>query len=79
MDNTICIEEVPRDIDCDALSILRDGSFVWDSRTLAFRRGAATIEYAFLREQKLVAGGAISAQERMGQLQRLRILLQSLD
>ena len=79
MDNTICLEEMPRDIDCDALNILRHGSFVWDSRVLAFRRGAATIEYAFLREQKLIAGGAMSAQERVGQLQRLRILLQSLD
>ena len=79
MDNTICVEEVPRDIDCDALNILRQGSFVWDSRVLAFRRGATTIEYAFLREQKLIADGGMSSQERLGQLQRLRILLQSLD
>jgi hypothetical protein len=79
MDNTICLEEVPRDIDCEALNILRQGSFVWDSKVLAFRRGAATIEYAFLREQKLVANGTMSSQERVGQLQRLRILLQSLD
>jgi len=79
MDSTTCIEEVPGDIDREALRILRQGSFVWDSKVLAFRRGAATIEYAFLREQKLIAGGGMSGQERLGQLQRLRILLQSLD
>jgi hypothetical protein len=79
MDNTICSAEMPRDIDCDALSILRQGSFVWDSKVLAFRRGGTMIDYAFLREQKLVADGTMSRQERIGQLQRLRILLQSLD
>ena len=66
MDDTICIEEVPRDIDCDALRILHEASFAWDGGLLAFRRGAATIDYAFIRAQKLTSGSALGAQERIG-------------
>jgi hypothetical protein len=71
--------DIPDDIDRDALSILREAAFAWDADLLAFRRGRATIEYAFLRGQKLVVVNAMTAQERIGQLQRLRILLQSID
>ena len=71
--------DIPEDLDREALTILREASFAWDGGILAFRRGSATIDYAFLRSQQLVAGAAMSGQERTGQLQRLRILLQSLD
>jgi hypothetical protein len=73
------MDDTPRDIDRDALKILRDAGFRWDSTLDAFRRGASTIDYAFLRVQKLIAGTGLSAPERTGQLQRLRILIQSLD
>jgi hypothetical protein len=71
--------DVPADLDRDALMILRDAGFIWDCGRLAFRRRGSTIEYAFLRHQKLIRGLRLNAQERIGQLQRLRILLQSLD
>jgi hypothetical protein len=71
--------DVPADLDGEALAILRAAGFSWDRAMLAFHRRGSTIEYAFLREQKLIAGLGLNAQERIGQLQRLRILLQSLD
>ena len=71
--------EIPDDLDREALSILGEAAFAWDADLVGFRRGSATIDYAFLRGQKLVNGAGMSAQERLGQLQRLRILLQSLD
>ncbi len=46
---------------------------------LAFRRGPASIEYRFLREQKLAGDVNLARTERIGQLQRLRILVQSID
>lgn len=70
---------LPADLDGEALKILLGAGFSWDCRTLAFHRRDSTIEYAFLREQKLTTGLGLNAQERIGQLQRLRILLQSLD
>jgi hypothetical protein len=73
------MDDMPHDIDRDALKILNDAGFRWDSKLDAFRRGASTIDYAFLREQKLIAGASIDDRERIGQLQRLRILIQSLD
>lgn len=71
--------DIPDGIDPEALGILREAAFVWDSGLLAFRRGRSTIDYAFLREQRLIAGAAMSTQERIGQLQRMRILIQSID
>ena len=71
--------DIPNGIDPEALRILREAAFVWDSGSLSFRRGRATIDYAFLHEQRLIAGAAMSMQERIGQLQRMRILLQSMD
>ena len=71
--------DLPADLNVEALTILRGAGFSWDCRTLAFHRRDSTIEYAFLREQKLITGLGLNAQERIGQLQRLRILLQSLD
>jgi len=71
--------DIPNGIDPEALRILREAAFVWDSASLSFRRGRATIDYAFLHEQRLIAGAAMSMQERIGQLQRMRILLQSMD
>ena len=71
--------DIPGDLDREALGILREASFAWDADLVGFRRGSTTVEYAFLRGQKLIRGATMSAQERLGQLQRLRILLQSLD
>ena len=76
----------PKDIDPDGLKILSEAGFVWDSRLLAFQRRPtghserrSTIEYGFLRDQKLVVNTTLSRDERAGQLQRLRILVQSMD
>lgn len=78
----------PKDIDPDGLKILNDAGFVWDSRSLAFAREAldehrrphrCTIEYAFLRDQKLIVNTTLNKRERVGQLQRLRILVQCID
>src|ERR1700738_1884902 len=76
----------PRNIDPDGLKILSEAGFVWDSRSLAFQRSAAghperrsTIDYRFLRDQKLVVNTTLDKNERVGQLQRLRILIQSSD
>ena len=77
-----------KDIDPEGLQILREAGFVWDAHLLAFKRRPpghpesphpAIIEYRFLREQKLVAHGGLDNRERTGQLQRLRILVQSMD
>ncbi len=73
------MRDIPDGIDPEALGILREAAFIWDCGLVAFRRGRSTIDYAFLREQKLVAGAAMSTQERIGQLQRMRILIQSID
>ena len=73
------MQEMPENIDRDALGILREAGFRWDGELAAFRRGRARLDYAFLREQKLIVGATMSAQERTGQLQRLRILVQSLE
>lgn len=78
---------VPADLDPEGLRILTDAGFVWDSGSLAFQRkpvcfrlrGSAAIEYRFLREQRLVIDSNLSQAERIGQLQRLRILVQSID
>jgi len=74
---------MPGDIDPDCTRILIEAGFEWDSHSLAFRRktqaGEATIEYRFLREQKLILNSSLDRNERTGQLQRLRILLQSMD
>lgn len=75
------------EIDPEAVKILNQAGFTWDPQLLAFRRkereaeagDAATIDYEFLREQKLVAGSSLDQDERVGQLLRLRILLQSLN
>lgn len=81
-------EFMPKDIDPDGLKILSEAGFVWDPRLLVFQRCAtgnnnrpyrSTIEYAFLRDQKLVVNSRINQEERAGQLQRLRILVQSID
>ena len=78
----------PADIDPEGLKILHEAGFDWDLDSLAFQRrrfdhrqrpSAATIEYRFLREQKLVLDGGLDQRERTGQLQRLRILVQSID
>jgi len=76
----------PKDIDPDGLRILSEAGFVWDSRLVAFRKIAtdhpgstATIDYWFLRDQKLVVNTTLSKSDRFGQLQRLRILVQSMD
>jgi hypothetical protein len=78
----------PTDLDPEGLRILREAGFVWDSETVAFQRRqpghperarSAAIEYRFLREQKLVVNSSLSMAERIGQLQRLRILIQSMD
>jgi hypothetical protein len=76
----------PGDIDPDGLRILMEAGFVWDSRLLAFERHPeghperpSCIEYGFLRDQKLLANARLSGDERVGQLQRLRILIQSMD
>jgi len=71
--------DIPSGIDPEALGILREAAFVWDSGSLSFRRGPSTIDYAFLHKQKLIVGAAVGTQERIGQLQRMRILLQSMD
>ncbi len=79
----------PQDIDRDALQILREAGFVWDSRLSGFRRrerdngqaaslDGAVIDYAFLRAQHLAANSPLDREGRRGQLQRLRILVQSL-
>lgn len=79
----------PDNIDPDAIRILREAGFVWDSRISGFRRNerddamaavrdGAVIDYEFLREQKLIADSPLDPQGRRGQLLRLRILLQSL-
>lgn len=81
------IRYTPEDIDPEGLRILHEAGFVWDSRTLAFHRTRtghpasphSIIEYRFLREQKLVVNTSLGQAERTGQLQRLRILVQSLD
>jgi hypothetical protein len=76
----------PEDIDPDALKILHEAGFVWDSRLIAFRKIAtdqpgstATIDCWFLRDQKLVVNTTLGTSDRFGQLQRLRILVQSMD
>ena len=76
----------PKDIDPDGLKILHEAGFVWDSRLVAFRKIATdqpgrtgTIDYWFLRDQKLVVNTTLSKSDRFGQLQRLRILVQSMD
>lgn len=78
----------PENIDPDALKILREAGFVWDSRLSGFKkshrngRDAATddpvIDYEFLRDQKLIANSQLDGTGRRGQLQRLRIVLQSM-
>ena len=80
------IRFMPEDIDPDGLKILEEAGFVWDSRLVAFRKIAtdhpgstATIDYWFLRDQKLVVNTTLSKSDRFGQLQRLRILVQSMD
>jgi hypothetical protein len=77
------VQIMPRDIDPEGLKILREAGFDWDPSSLAFRRRSrgneATIEYRFLREQKLIVNTSLDRSERTGQLQRLRILLQSMD
>ena len=79
----------PEDIDPGALKILEDARFVWDQRLLAFKRSLQTgaghsrepqvITYEFLREQQLVVGSTLDNVARTGQLQRLRIVIESLD
>ncbi len=78
----------PADLDLEGLRILHEAGFVWDAETRAFQRGqaghpgrtpTARIEYRFLREQKLIVNSNLSEVERVGQLQRLRILVQSMD
>jgi hypothetical protein len=80
------IRFTPKNIDPEGLKILREAGFVWDSRSLAFRRSAtghperrSTIEYGFLCDQRLVVNTTLDEAERAGQLQRLRILVQSMD
>ena len=82
------IRFTPKDIDPDGLQILSEAGFVWDSHSLAFERIAkehparpyrSAIEYGFLRDQKLVVNSTMDKTERAGQLQRLRILVQSMD
>lgn len=79
----------PEDIDRDALRILNEAGFVWDSRLSGFRKSqsktaeaaicdGAVIEYEFLRDQKLVVNSPLDHDGRRGQLQRLRILVQSI-
>jgi hypothetical protein len=78
---------IPADLDLEGLQILSEAGFVWDSDSLAFQRKpgylgqprSAAIEYRFLREQKLVVNSNLNQAERTGQLQRLRILVQSID
>jgi hypothetical protein len=78
---------IPADLDLEGFQILSEAGFVWDSGSLAFQRKPgypgqqrrAAIEYRFLREQKLVVNSNLSQAERTGQLQRLRILVQSMD
>jgi hypothetical protein len=76
-------EIMPKDVDPEGLKILREAGFEWDFGSLAFRRRSrgsdATIEYRFLREQKLIINASLGRSERTGQLQRLRILLQGMD
>ncbi len=78
----------PADLDPEGVGILREAGFAWDAETLAFQRiqrghpkrtATARIEYRFLREQKLVVNSNLSQTERVGQLQRLRILVQGMD
>jgi hypothetical protein len=77
----------PDEIDPDAVKILNDAGFVWDSHTLGFRRSTggrpaeafSTVDLRFMRDQKLVVPSPLSKTERTGQLQRLRILIQSMD
>jgi len=71
--------DMPDDIDREALKILIDAGFRWDSACDAFRRGVSAIDYTFMRGQKLIVGASMSTHDRIGQLQRLRILIQSLD
>jgi hypothetical protein len=82
------IGDVPADLDPDGLTILREAGFAWDAETRAFQREqpghpartpTARIEYRFLREQKLVVNSKLNKTERIGQLQRLRILVQGMD
>ena len=73
------VSYTPNDIDPDGLKILIDAGFVWDSHLLAFHRSSSIIEYGFLRDQRLVVNSTLSRDERAGQLQRLRILIQSMD
>jgi hypothetical protein len=82
------VRVTPADIDPEGLKILHEAGFGWDPDSLAFQRqrldrrrrqSGGTIEYRFLREQKLVIGGGLDTRERTGQLQRLRILVQSMD
>jgi hypothetical protein len=79
------IQIKPQDIDPDGLEILREAGFIWDSHLLAFRKKLATgaspcsIDYRFLCDQKLLVHSSLDKRERAGQLQRLRILVQSID
>lgn len=79
----------PENIDPDALKILSEAGFVWDSQFSGFRKSqgggarsampdGGVIDYEFLREQKLVVNSPLDRLGRRGQLLRLRILLQSL-
>jgi hypothetical protein len=79
MRNGNMVSYTPNDIDPDGLKILIDAGFIWDSRLLAFQRSRSVIEYGFLRDQRLVVNSTLSRDERVGQLQRLRILIQSMD
>ena len=72
-------DNVPDDIDREAVAILTEAGFRWDWGTLGFRRRGSIIDYQFLRTQRLIADGGLSAQDRIGQLQRLRILVQGID
>lgn len=71
----------PSDLDTDALKILREAGFIWDSELLAFHRKAShsTIDYWFLRDQQLIVNTPLDERARIGQLQRLRIVLTSMD
>lgn len=84
----ITLQITPRDVDPDSLKILSEAGFFWDADALAFKKCVlghpespyhTTIEYRFLREQKLVVSSTMDEHEKTGQLQRLRILLQSMD
>ena len=72
-------DHVPSDIDREAVAILIEAGFRWEPATLGFRRRGSVIDYQFLRAQRLVADSGMTAQDRIGQLLRLRILIQGID